>query len=205
MNPLALLLPNHRASVSAFVLGIVILLVVDAVRLSVGTGPVPGLIPLFAVWFVCFSLLANRRRHAGRSTGLAFLPVVLAIVAKGIGAMVGAGIGTYEAMLTYATEQGVAVDDQAEMTATGRSGPHPGADRRDDLAVLHRLLGCPWCLRDLVFDHAPQWLVRASGLRRFGVQGRCVGPADRPEGVGPGDVQGGVEIVHAHEMSEIRQ
>jgi hypothetical protein len=117
MNPLALLLPNHRASVSAFVLGIVILLVVDAVRLSVGTGPVPGLIPLFAVWFVCFSLFANRRRHAGRSIGLAFLPVVLAIVAKGIGAMVGAGIGTYEAMLTYATEQGVAVDDQAEMTA----------------------------------------------------------------------------------------
>lgn len=113
MNPIALLLPNHRASVSAFVLGIVILMALDALRLSFGSAPVPGFVPLFAIWFVCFSLLANRRRHAGRDVGLAFLPLALAILAKGVGALVGIGTQVYTAMLEFADEQGLDTTDQA--------------------------------------------------------------------------------------------
>ncbi|WP_323761474.1 hypothetical protein [Maricaulis sp.] len=112
MNFLALLLPNHRASVSAFVLGVIILMALDALRLTYGTAPVPGIVPLFAIWFVCHSLFANRRRHAGRGTGLAILPLVLAILAKGVGALVGFGMQVFEAMLQFAEEQGLDTSDQ---------------------------------------------------------------------------------------------
>jgi len=112
MNPLALLLPNHRASVSAFVLGIIILAALDAIRLAVGTAPVPGIIPLAAIWFFSFSLFANRRRHAGRDTGLAILPVILAILAKGIGAGLGFGMQIFDAMIGFAADQGVDTTDQ---------------------------------------------------------------------------------------------
>ena len=111
MNPLALLLPNHRASVSAFVLGIAIFAALDAIRLAFGTAPIPGIIPMAAIWFFCFSLFANRRRHAGRSIGLAILPIILSIVAKGIGTLIGIGIASFQAMITFAEEQGVNTSD----------------------------------------------------------------------------------------------
>lgn len=112
MNPLALLMPTHRASVSAFVLGLALLAMIDALRLAFGTAPIPGFIPLFVIWWVCFSLFANRRRHAGRNIGLAVLPVLLAILAKGIGAMVGIGMRLFAGMMTFAEEQGVDTTDQ---------------------------------------------------------------------------------------------
>ncbi len=112
MNPIALILPNHRASVSAFVLGLVILMSLDALRLAFGSAPVPGFVPLLAIWFVCYSLFANRRRHAGRDVGLAFLPPVLAILAKGVGAAVGFGMQIFDAMLEFEADQGVDTSDQ---------------------------------------------------------------------------------------------
>ena len=115
MNPFALALPNHRASVSAFVLGLLVLAALDALRLSFGTAPIPGIIPLAAIWFVSYSLFANRRRHARRQTGLAILPVILAILAKGVGAMVGIGMQVFDAMLTFAEAQGVDTSDQAAL------------------------------------------------------------------------------------------
>ncbi|RKR03147.1 hypothetical protein [Maricaulis maris] len=123
MNPLALLLPNHRASVSAFILGIAILAALDAIRLAFGTAPVPGIIPMAVIWFCCFSLFANRRRHAGRSIGLAILPIVLSIVAKGIGTLIGVGIASFQAMITFAEEQGV---DTSDTVAFNEAVSDPG-------------------------------------------------------------------------------
>ncbi|MFY0637378.1 hypothetical protein [Maricaulis maris] len=123
MNPLAMLMPTHRASVSAFVLGLAALATIDALRLAFGTAPIPGFIPLFVIWWVCFSLFANRRRHAGRDTGLALLPILLAILAKGVGAIVGIGLRSFEAMMTFAEEQGV---DTADQMALNEAMMDPG-------------------------------------------------------------------------------
>ncbi|WP_300541085.1 hypothetical protein [Maricaulis sp.] len=112
MNPLVLFLPVYRASITAYLAGIAILAFLDFLRIQYGLGPVPRWVGMLAIWFFVFSLHANRRRHAGRGIGIAFLPLGLAIVAKGIGAFFAMIPGAYSAMTEFAAENGVDTDDQ---------------------------------------------------------------------------------------------
>ncbi|WP_339748224.1 hypothetical protein [uncultured Maricaulis sp.] len=51
MNPLVLFLPVYRASVTAYLLGLVLLATLDAMRMQFGLILIPSGIALIAVWF----------------------------------------------------------------------------------------------------------------------------------------------------------
>ena len=118
MNPFVLFLPTFRASTTAFLLGLLVLAVFDFVRLNYGIPLVPGWILMLAVWFFTFSIQANRRRHAGESAAFALLPTFLALLGKGIGTVVGIFPPIFEAMRSYAAENGVDVEDEAAFQQT---------------------------------------------------------------------------------------
>jgi hypothetical protein len=111
MNPLVLFLPIYRASTSAYVLGVILLATTDFVRLTYGLPLIPGWLGLIAIWFFVFSLHANRRRHAGESIGLAFLPLMVALLGKMIGSVVGFFPGVYESMRQFAESNGIDTND----------------------------------------------------------------------------------------------
>ena len=115
MNPLVLFVPSLRASTAAFVLGLILLAVLDYFRITLLDGSVM-LLGMALVWYVTFCLFANRRRHASRGMGLAFLPVILAIVVKGIGSAVGFGLGSWNLMLEFAEENGIDTSDMQEFS-----------------------------------------------------------------------------------------
>ncbi|MFS2318022.1 hypothetical protein RMQ97_08800 [Maricaulis sp. D1M11] len=115
MNPLVLFVPSLRASTAAFVLGLILLAVLDYFRITLLDGSV-ALLGMALVWYVTFCLFANRRRHASRGMGLAFLPVILAIVVKGIGSAVGFGLGSWNLMLEFAEENGIDTSDMQEFS-----------------------------------------------------------------------------------------
>lgn len=117
MNPLAIVTPTQRAAPMAFLIGLIILAVLDAVKtwygLSLvsadGSGGGFGNISmgLFALMLVFVSFLfINRRRDAGKGVMLFLLPVILAAVVSMIGAAVMIGIASFGMMGTYAEEQG---------------------------------------------------------------------------------------------------
>jgi hypothetical protein len=117
MNPGVMFLPIYRATTTAFILGMVVLAIFDAIRIA-------GWVPDFAnnylmmvVWLGVFSLFANRRRHAGKGFGLAFLPVIVAVLTKGIGALVGMLPPAMESMYAFAAENGVDTDNTAELSS----------------------------------------------------------------------------------------
>lgn len=113
MNPLVLFLPSFKTSTTAYLLGIVILAAADYARLQFGIPFIPGWIGMIAIWFFVFSLHANRRRAVDQGIGLAFLPALLAIVAKGIGSVVGFFPGIMTSMTQFAEENGIDTTDQA--------------------------------------------------------------------------------------------
>ncbi len=117
MNPLAIVTPTQRAAPMAFLIGLIILAVLDGAKtwygLSLisadGSGGGFGNISmvLFALMLVFVSFLfINRRRDAGKGVMLFLLPVILAAVVSMIGAAVMIGIASFGMMGTYAEEQG---------------------------------------------------------------------------------------------------
>jgi len=123
MNPLVLFLPVYRATGTAYLLGLVVLALLDAMRLQFGLILIPSGIALIAIWFFVYSLHANRRRHAGREPALAVLPVVVAALAKGLAAVLGIFPGLVAAMMDFAERNGVnTADDQAFAAAISQPG-----------------------------------------------------------------------------------
>ena len=111
MNPRVLFLPMYRASSTAYLGGIALLAVLDFLRLQSG---LPGMLVFFGllgIWFAVLSLHVNRRRHAGREIGLAFLPVGLAVVGKLLGTFIAFMPGIYVAMMDFAASNGVDTSD----------------------------------------------------------------------------------------------
>jgi hypothetical protein len=89
MNLGLLFVPVYRASVTAFLLGLALFAAIDWARLSYGVPFMPGWIPVLAIWFFVFSLFVNRRRHAQRAVSMAIFPLIVAILIKGLGAVLG--------------------------------------------------------------------------------------------------------------------
>ena len=115
MNPAVLFLPTYRASMTAFVLGLVVLAIIDFARMSSDIPYLSGAWGMLVLWFFVYSLHANRLRHAGRETGLASLPVGVAVIGKGIGFLVGLFPGIYASMLAFAEQNGVDTSDQVAL------------------------------------------------------------------------------------------
>ena len=132
MNPLVLFLPVYRASVTAYVLGLVLLALLDAMRMQFGLILIPSGLAMLAVWFFVYSLHANRRRHAGRVPELAILPVGAAILAKGVAAIGGIFPGLVAAMTDFAERNGI---DTADQQAFANAINQPGFQEafQDDL------------------------------------------------------------------------
>lgn len=144
MNPLVLFLPVYRASTTAFLAGLALFAIVDVLRIQYGLGPVPVWIGMLAIWFFVLSLFINRRRHAGRAPGLAFLPLGLGLLGKGIGAMIGLMPGVYRAMIGFAEDSGVDTSNQQELAdALNDPGFQQEFQRalQDNPEMLERLMG----------------------------------------------------------------
>jgi len=112
MNPLVLFLPVYRASVTAYLLGLVALALLDAMRLQFGLIAIPTGLAMVAIWFFVYSLHANRRRHAGREPALAIVPLLVAVLAKGAAAIGSIFPGLVAAMTDFAERNGVDTSDQ---------------------------------------------------------------------------------------------
>ena len=110
MNPGLLFLPIYRASTTAFLLGLLLLAVIDFARISSGVPYLSGWVGMLALWFFVFSVHANRLRHCERGSGLAFLPLGIAVIAKFIGWISGVFTFTMGAMVEFAAERGIDVD-----------------------------------------------------------------------------------------------
>ncbi len=115
MNPGVLFLPVFRASTTAFLLGLLVLAIVDYVRLGSGINPRLSLLSMVALWFFVFSLHANRRRYVERGAELALLPLGLAVLGKGIGWFVGVMGYSIQAMIAFAADNGVDIERDATM------------------------------------------------------------------------------------------
>jgi heme/copper-type cytochrome/quinol oxidase subunit 4 len=116
MNPLAIILPNQRATPMAFLIGLVLLAALDAVKtwygLSLamsGGGDGFGMMSMalygLMIVFVSF-LFINRRRDAGEGTMLFLLPVILAVVVSLIAAGAMAAVASFGLMEQYADSVG---------------------------------------------------------------------------------------------------
>lgn len=120
MNPLVLFLPAYRASSTAFILGLIVLAALDAVRISFAGNPAAFLPILLLALVMCFfvtSLHINRLRHAGRGGGLAALPVITGIVISTIASFFGWMSGYLEAAEQYLAESGNDSSPEALMEA----------------------------------------------------------------------------------------
>jgi len=120
MNPLVLFLPVYRASRTAFVLGLVMLAAIDAVRMSFA-GQVSTfllvLILALAMGFFVTSLHINRLRYVGRGGGLAALPLLAGWVVSFIAAFGGWMAGYMEAVRQYLAANGNDTSDEIVLEA----------------------------------------------------------------------------------------
>lgn len=123
MNPGVLFLPVFRASMTAYLLGLLVLAVADFWRLSAGIPSQFMGLSAAVIWFFVFSLHANRRRYVDRGTALALLPVILAVLAKVVTGLTVMVMGMFEEMRRFAADNGVdASDDEAFLAAMSEPG-----------------------------------------------------------------------------------
>lgn len=118
MNLKAVFLPGNLADPDDYWLGLGIIALIDAVRLTlIGPG---GLLTWLAVLFFVFALHANRLRHAGRPATLAFVAVGAGIAAKAVVGFIAMMIALMPRFFTYFEGQGVDVDDAQALQAASQ-------------------------------------------------------------------------------------
>ncbi|QNL18948.1 hypothetical protein HXX25_06065 [Hyphobacterium sp. CCMP332] len=117
MNPLAIVTPTQRAAPMAFLIGLIILAVLDGAKtwygLSLigadgggeGFGRISLGLSVLMLVFVSF-LFINRRRDAGEGVMLFLLPVILAAVISLIGAGIMVAVASFGMMGEYAESVG---------------------------------------------------------------------------------------------------
>jgi hypothetical protein len=120
MNPLVLFLPAYRASRTAYVLGLVLLAAIDAVRMSFA-GQVSTfvlvLVLALAMGFFVLSLHINRLRYVGRGGGLGVLPVLAGWVVSFVAAFAGWMGGYMEAVRQHLAANGNDTSDEVVLEA----------------------------------------------------------------------------------------
>ena len=145
MNPLAIVTPIARATPMAFLIGLVLLFILDGIKTWYGLsldpsgagetfGNISLALSLVLVVLVSF-LFINRRRDAGEGILLFLLPVLLAVVVSLIGFFVMIVVNSFGVMGEYAESVGrdlqtVAQDPsfQAEFQAWLEERPEQALD-----------------------------------------------------------------------------
>lgn len=119
MNLRAVFLPGTTADPDDYWLGLGIIALIDAVRLTL-TGPGGGLALWLVVLFFVFALHANRLRHAGRARALAFVAVGAGIAAKAVAGFIAMAVALTPWLFDYFEAQDVDVDDPQALQEASR-------------------------------------------------------------------------------------
>lgn len=110
LNLRAAFLPAYRAGPDTYWLGLGIIALIDAVRLSLTGGG--GMIPWLLILFFTASININRLRDAGRQPPLAIIPLAAGVLAKSITALFASA---FIAMDAFLVQQGVDTNDSGQV------------------------------------------------------------------------------------------
>jgi len=106
-------MPGQRSSADDFWLGLGLVAVVDAVRLTLT--PAAGVLSWLLVAFFVTCVFMNRLRDANRAPGLALLVLAIATVIKSVTGLFAMGAALMPHFLTFLNDMGVDPNDPAQM------------------------------------------------------------------------------------------
>lgn len=112
LNLRAAFFPTYRADPQSYWLGLGLIALIDAVRLSLTDGS--GMLPWLLVVFFTACININRLRDAGRQGPLAIIPVGAGVAAKSVTALFASA---FIAMETFLSQQGVDTADSSAVMA----------------------------------------------------------------------------------------
>ena len=112
-NIKAILLPTERADPGAYWLGLGVIALIDAVRLSVSGGT--GLAPWVLILFLVTSLHLNRLRDAKREPSLVLRPLLAGVAAKAIVGAVAFVFGMLPFVDAFMRAQGLDPNNAADV------------------------------------------------------------------------------------------
>jgi hypothetical protein len=110
LNLRAAFLPAFRAGPDAYWLGLGVIALIDAVRLTLTDGA--GLLPWLFILFFTASININRLRDAGRQPPLVIVPLAAGVLAKSITALFSSA---FIAMDAFLIAQGVDTADSGQV------------------------------------------------------------------------------------------
>lgn len=108
LNLRAAFFPTYRAGPDSYWLGLGVIALIDAVRLTLSDGG--GLLAWLLIVFFTACININRLRDAGRQGPLVILPLGAAVLAKSVVALFASA---FIAMEAYLTQQGINIADSA--------------------------------------------------------------------------------------------
>jgi uncharacterized membrane protein YhaH (DUF805 family) len=116
LNLKAAFLPTLRADAGDYWLGLGVIALIDAVRLSMSGGA--GLLPWLLILFFMVSLHINRLRDAGRSANLVLIPVFAGVAAKMLVGLVAMFFAYMPIFTEFLISQGIDPNDPVAMQQT---------------------------------------------------------------------------------------
>jgi uncharacterized membrane protein YhaH (DUF805 family) len=115
LNLKAAFLPTERADRNVYWLGLGVIALIDALRLSVSGGV--GLLSFLLVLVFLTCLHMNRLRDAGRSPSYVFLPLLAGIGAKGVIGLFAMTFAYMPVFTDFLATQGIDINDSVAVQA----------------------------------------------------------------------------------------
>jgi hypothetical protein len=119
INFRAILLPDSRADADTFWLGLGLIALLDALRLTLLDAGLAMLVWL-VILFMVASLHINRLRDAGRQGPLAIIPLAVGVAVKALVAVIAVTIAMLPSFMDHLEQAGVDLNDPAAVNAAGR-------------------------------------------------------------------------------------
>ena len=116
LNLKAAFLPNQRADAGDYWLGLGVIALIDALRLSVSGGI--GLLPWILILFFMVSAHINRLRDAGREPNLVLVPLIAGVAAKTVIGFVAMFFAYIPVFTEFLISQGIDPNDPVAMQQT---------------------------------------------------------------------------------------
>ncbi|WP_270375664.1 hypothetical protein [Marinicauda sp. Alg238-R41] len=110
MNLKTAFLPVYRADADDYWLGLGVIALIDALRITLA-GPGAGLLTFLIIVFFFIALHINRLRDAGRPGALAMIAAAVALAAKGIVALIAMAVSLTPLLFEYFQSQGINTED----------------------------------------------------------------------------------------------
>jgi len=120
INFRAFLLPDSRADADTFWLGLGLIALADALRLTLLDAG-PAMLVWLVILFFMASLHINRLRDAGRQPPLVIIPLAAGVAVKAIVAIIAVTAAMLPGFMDYLEEAGVDLEDPAAVQAAGQN------------------------------------------------------------------------------------